>query len=69
MNIPKLRAKVAEKNIKREELCKLWGLECVTSVSNKINGKTPITLDEAQRFADYAGLTDEEIVVIFFSKK
>ena len=69
MNIPKLRAKVAEKNIKREELCKLWGLGCVTTVSNKINGKTPITLDEAQRFADYAGLTDEEIVVIFFSKK
>ena len=69
MNIPKLRAKVAEKNIKREELRKLWGLECVTTVSNKINGKTPITLDEAQRFADYAGLTDEEIVVIFFSKK
>ena len=69
MNIPKLRAKVAEKNIKREDLCKLWGLGCVTTVSNKINGKTPITLDEAQRFADYAGLTDEEKLVIFFSKK
>ena len=69
MNIPKLRAKVAEKNIKREDLRLLWGLECVTTVSNKINGKTPITLDEAQRFSDYAGLTDEEKLVIFFSNE
>lgn len=66
MNTPKLKAKIAERNIKRAELGELWGCTRQT-VYCKINGKTPISTDEAQRFSEYANLTDEEKINIFLS--
>ena len=68
MNLPKFRAKLAEKNIKISDLCTLWGRTRQT-VSSKVNGKVPIALDEAQKLSDFANLTDEEKVVIFFSNE
>lgn len=66
MNAPKLKAKIAELNIKQATLCEIWGRTRQT-VSSKVNGKIPITLDEAQRFSEYANLTDEEKINIFLS--
>ena len=66
MNLPKFRAKLAEKNIKVNDLCTLWGRNR-NGVSRRVNGKIPITLDEAQRFSEYANLTDNEKVEIFLS--
>ena len=66
MNLPKFRAKLAEKNIKVNDLCALWDRNR-NGVSRRVNGKIPITLDEAQRFSEYADLTDEEKVEIFLS--
>lgn len=64
VNIPKLRAKIAENNIRVNDLMNLWG--CTRAcASRKINGKSEIHLDEAQKFADFARLTDEEKVEIF----
>lgn len=67
MNLAKLKGTIVEKKISRNELCFLWGLKSTAAVSNKINGKTSITLDEAQRFSEYAHLTDREKVDIFLS--
>ena len=66
MNIPKLKGALAERGIKSNDLGDLWGCSRQT-VSGKINGKTPISLDEAQRFSEYAHLTDDEKVEIFFT--
>lgn len=66
VNLPKLRAKLAEKGIKVNDLVEIWG--CTRAcASKKVNGRSKIRLDEAQRFSDYAHLTDEEKVEIFFS--
>ena len=66
VNIPKLRAKLAENNIKVNDLVTLWG--CTRAcASRKVNGKSQITLDEAQRFSEYANLTDDEKVEIFLT--
>lgn len=66
MNNAKLKAKIVEKKISRNELCVLW--DCTpTAASNKVNGKLPISLTQAQRFSEYANLTDDEKVDIFLT--
>ena len=67
MNLPKLKGKIVEKQISRNDLRELWGLRSLTAVSNKITGRAPITLDEAWKFSEYAKLTDEEKLDIFLS--
>ncbi len=66
MNLPKLKGKIAENNIGQKELASLWGCSRQT-VSNKVNGKTPITIEEAQKFSEYAGLTETERASIFLA--
>ena len=67
MNIPKFKAKLVEKDISRTELASLW--RCTTrTVTNKITGKSPINLDEAQAFSKRAELTDEEKFIIFLAE-
>ena len=64
MNIPKFKAKLAEKNIKINDLARLW--ECSRDgASRRANGHRAISLDEAQTFSKYANLTDAEKVEIF----
>lgn len=66
MDLLKLKKTVAEKNIKQKELIPLW--KCSRqSVSNKLSGKSPITLEEAEKFSEYAHLTDEQKIDIFLS--
>lgn len=67
MNLPKLKGKIVEKRISRNDLCEIWGLRSLTAVSNKVTGKAPITLEEAKKFSEYADLTDNEKVEIFLS--
>ena len=67
MNIPKLKGVIAERGISQNDLRELWGCKTRQTVSSKVNGKTPISLDEAQRFSEYAHLTDDEKVEIFFT--
>lgn len=67
MNIPKLKGVIAERGISQNDLCALWNNKTRQTVSNKVNGKAPISLDEAQRFSEYAKLTDEEKIDIFLS--
>ena len=66
MNIPKFKGKLAEKNIKINDLAKLW--KCSRDgASRRANGHRAISLDEAQTFSEYANLTDNEKVDIFLS--
>ena len=67
MNLLKLKAKCVEKAIDRKELGFIWGTS-QSSIQRKLSGKSPITLDEAQRFAKAAGLTDAEKFDIFLSE-
>lgn len=66
MNLLKFKAKCVEANVSRNELCRLWNRNLKT-VSNKMTGKTAITLDEAQTFAEFTNLSDTEKVEIFLS--
>lgn len=67
MNMPKLKGIIAEKGIDQKTLCVIWGNVSRQTVSCKINGKVPITLDEAKKFSDYAKLTNQERIDIFLT--
>lgn len=67
MNLPKLRGKIAEKGFNQTDISRLFGGCTRQTVSNKVSGKTPITLDEAQRLSELLDLTDQEKLDIFLS--
>lgn len=66
MNIPKFKGVCVEKDVSRHELCSLWGCS-LSTVQRKLDGKSPITLDEAQVFSKRAELTDAEKFAIFLA--
>ena len=53
MNLDKLRGALAEKRITQEMLAKRLNLSLL-SVNRKLNGKSPITVEEARIIADFA---------------
>lgn len=66
MDLPRLRGKIAENNVGQKELAIL--LKCSRqAVFNKVNGKSPIKVDEAQRLSELLNLTDQEKLDIFLS--
>lgn len=67
MNIPKFKGTMVEKGIDRKDLTVLWK-KSASTVQRKLDGKTPITLDEAQIFSKVADLTDEEKFKIFLAE-
>ena len=53
MNLDKLRGALAEKRITQEMLAKRLNISLL-SVNRKLNGKSPITVEEAKVITDYA---------------
>ncbi|WP_160665382.1 helix-turn-helix domain-containing protein [Pseudarthrobacter sp. ATCC 49987] len=58
----RLRGQLAERNIKGSELARLTGLPQST-VSRKLLGGTPFTLDELQSICEVSGISLEYILV------
>ena len=67
MNHIKFKAVCVEKGISNKELAVLWKCRSLQTVTNKRTGRTGITLEEAQKFSEYAHLTDEQKIDIFLS--
>jgi len=63
MNLDKLRGALAEKRITQEMLAKRLNLSLL-SVNRKLNGKSPITVEEARIITDFAKI--ENPSQIFF---
>ena len=57
MNLDKLRGALAEQRITQEMLAKRLKLSLL-SVTRKLNGKSPITVEEAKVIADFAKIKD-----------
>lgn len=53
MNLDKLRGALAEQRITQEMLAKKLDISLL-SVNRKLNGKSPITVEEAKIIADFA---------------
>lgn len=63
----RIRGKLTEKKFKREELATLWHVNVMT-VSNKMNGKTPITVEEFVSMAKYYNLSDAEVLYLLYGE-
>ena len=63
MNLDKLRGALAEQRITQEMLAKKLNISLL-SVNRKLNGKSPITVEEARIITDFAKI--ENPAQIFF---
>lgn len=64
----RLRGKLAELNVRREAVASC--LHCnIMTVSNKLNGKAPISCIELVEIARRFGFSDAEVLYILFGPK
>lgn len=68
INTRKIKGRMAELNIKQKDLAKATSLSPST-VCQKINGDRPVTLDEAEIFAEILNINDREYGEFFFAKE
>lgn len=69
MNLAKLRGKLVECGFRHKDLAAkdAWNLKNVCSVSQKLNGTRPITIEEARIVAKMCNFTLQEYKDIFFN--
>ena len=68
MNYPELRAAMARKNISIPQLAVLLGMSKKT-IYSRFSGDTDFSLSEIQRIAKILELSNDEILIIFFTEK
>jgi len=66
LNSDKIKGRMKERRIVQADVAKLLNLAEPT-VCQKINGKRPMTLDEAQRLARMLDISDHEFGIYFFA--
>lgn len=67
-DLKKLKVAIFEKEKTYADCARVIG-KTVTSFCNKMNGKAPITVDEANILANYLALSENMKIAIFFPKK
>lgn len=65
VDIKTLNIKIKASGYKRNHLAKQLGV-CQNSLRNKTHGYSPFNVDEADCLAKLLGLSDEELLQIFF---
>lgn len=61
MNLDKLRGALAEKRITQEMLAKKLNISLL-SVNRKLNGKSPITVEEAKTITEFAEIKNPGLI-------
>lgn len=68
INTRRIKGRMAEMNLTQKDLAKATGLSPST-ISQKIRGDRPVTLDEAQSFASVLKIEDQQFGEYFFAKE
>lgn len=68
MNFAELKAAMARKGISIPRLAELLGISKKT-IYTRFSGDTDFTLKEIKRIAEVLELSDEDILIIFFTEK
>jgi plasmid maintenance system antidote protein VapI len=68
INTNKIKGRMAELNLTQKDLAKAMGLSPST-ISQKITGARPVTLDEAEVFASVLKIENEQFSEFFFAKQ
>jgi transcriptional regulator with XRE-family HTH domain len=67
VNTLKLRGRIRERGLTQKDVAIMLGVS-ETTVGAKINNRSPITLDEAERISEVLGISDDEFVAFFLDK-
>lgn len=67
VNTLKLRGRIREKGLTQKDVAAMLNVS-ETTVGAKINNRSPITLDEADKLSEMLGISDEEFVVFFLAR-
>lgn len=54
-------ARLSEKRMTREELCRRLGIRATSTLRSKVRGETKLTIDEAKRLAKFLDVSIEDI--------
>lgn len=65
--VERFRGYLTTKKFKREELATLWGVN-IQTVSNKMNGKTSIYIEELLAAVKFYNISDAELLYILFGE-
>ena len=63
----RFKGKLTERRFKRADLAMLWGVDVMT-VSNKMNGKAPISCEEFVAAAKFYNLSDREVLYVLYGE-
>lgn len=63
----KITNRMKELNLNKESICAALGIS-VSSLNNKLHGRTAFTVQEARDIAEILHFSKEEMLDIFFSK-
>lgn len=67
VNTLKIKAKLVEKDMTQSDLARVLGVAQPT-LSQKINNRRPITLDEAEKMCEVLGIEPNEFASFFFGR-
>lgn len=67
MNAKKIKARMIIMGLTQKNIAEVWGCATAT-VSQKLTGYRPISLNEANLLAEKLNLTDKEYYEYFFAK-
>lgn len=68
INTRKIKGRMAELNLTQKDLAKATGLSTST-ISQKIRGERPVTLDQAEVFATILKIGDQQFGEFFFANQ
>ena len=66
VNLKELRASVEATGLKKKRIATLLGITR-SSLTNKLNGRQPIKIDEARTIKLVTGMSDDDFIRIFFA--
>ena len=68
VNTSKILGRLREQNKTQADLASYMGM-AQSTVNQKMNGKRPLFLDEAEKIACYLNIPDSEFCLYFFSER
>jgi DNA-binding XRE family transcriptional regulator len=62
-----VNGRMSEKNVSKQELARIVGVKSTQTLNTKLKGSSELSLREAQRLAEFCGVSVEDICTLAFA--
>lgn len=62
-----VNGRMSEKNVSKQELARIVGVKSTQTLNTKLKGSSELSLREAQRLAEFCGVSVEDICALAFA--